>query len=285
MILDKFPSANEFYDTYWGKRPFIVRGGVPACLFDTLIDKDELAGLAMEEDIRARIVTAPDENGKWGCEDGPFTQERLENIGDQDWNLLVQNVEQYHAGTNALLDYFNFAPLWMMDDIMVGFSAAGGTVGPHIDSYHVFLTQGAGSREWKISHSPIKDEIFLEGMDIKILKDGFEGDTYEVNIGDVIYLPPYFGHEGITKSAALSFSIGILGPELSELLSEYSYHLAEKPEMNKRYTGQGFNKNSAGMDIDPNAIKSLQNDLIDVLNSKDFERWMKQYFITPPGEY
>ena len=282
MILDKFPNAEEFYDIYWGKKPFIVRGAIPPALFDTLIDGDELAGLALEEDIRARIVTAPKTGDQWTCEDGPFTPERFEAIGDRNWNLLVQNVDEYHEGTRALLDHFSFAPLWMMDDTMVGFSATGGSVGPHIDSYHVFLTQGMGKRTWKISDAPITDEVFIEGMDIKILKDGFKGKSYEVNMGDVVYLPPYFGHEGITIEPALSFSIGLLGPQLSELLSEYSYHLDQKPNLNKRYVGHGLDRRSAGFEIADDALNTVRNDLVTLLGSDDFSVWMKEYFLSGP---
>ena len=127
MILNEFPSTDDFYKTYWGKKPFIVRGAIDQDLFDDLIDGDSLAGLSLEEDIKSRLVITEPENNKWICHHGPFPEDKFSTLGDSNWNLLVQNVEQYHPETAQLLSAFNFSPRWLMDDIMVSYSATGGS--------------------------------------------------------------------------------------------------------------------------------------------------------------
>ena len=280
MILDKFPSAEDFYKTYWNKKPFVVRNAIPLNLFESLIDGDTLAGLSLDEDIKSRIVTTIPKENNWVCEHGPFDENKFSKLGEHNWSLLVQNVEQYHTDTSKLLEHFNFSPRWLMDDIMVSYSAIGGTVGPHTDSYHVFLVQGMGKRKWNIGQTPIENEEYVDNKDLKVLKNSFEGEEVEVSIGDVIYIPPHFGHEGKTIEEAMTFSVGFLGPQLSDMLMEYGHYMEEE-QKNNRYSGQGLDKRSSAFCIDPSAISTVQNNLVEMLQSDNFSIWMAQYFSTP----
>ncbi len=281
MILDTLPTAEEFYKTYWGKKPFIVRGYISQDLIESLIDGDTLAGLSLEEDIKSRIITNNKDGNDWVCDHGPFVEDRFADLGDRDWSLLVQNVEQYHTDTAGLLSRFQFSPRWLMDDIMVSFSAPGGSVGPHTDSYHTFLVQGIGKRTWKISTRRVDDDRYVDNPDVKVLAHGFEGETYEVTAGDVIYMPPFFGHEGRTLDAAMTFSVGFLGPKLSEMLGEYAQYLEENEEANTRYLGDGLDENSGGFNIATSTQGDIRNSLIDTINSDEFVIWMAKYFSAP----
>ncbi len=281
MILNKFPTADEFYKTYWGRKPFVVRGAVDQEVFSDLIDGDTLAGLALEEDIKSRIVITESDAAQWACHHGPFAAEHFSSLGDRNWSLLVQNVEQYHTDTAKLLRSFDFSPRWLMDDIMVSYSTPGGSVGSHTDSYHVFLVQGMGCRQWTIGRTPVQNEDCIDGLDLKVLKAGVEGNSVEVSIGDVIYIPPHFAHEGVTQEEAMTFSVGFLGPKISEMLVEYGDYLEQQELHNKRYLGQGLDACSAAFEIDPDAQNLLRSDLVAALQSDDFSRWLAVYFSTP----
>lgn len=280
IILEEIPPTKEFYETYWGQRPFLVRQAIPSASFDHFIDGNTLAGLSLEEDVKSRIVTTAPERGKWECEHGPFDENRFDNIGDTNWSLLVQNVEQYHSDTANLLKHFNFTPRWLLDDIMVSFSATGGSVGPHTDSYHVFLVQGSGKRIWKVGNEPVQNEQCIEGLDLKVLKDGVDGEEIEVSMGDVIYIPPLFAHEGTTTDTAMTFSVGYLGPKMSELFIEYGHYLENIEVQDKRYTGADVNENSAGCTISSDTQKNIQTDLVNALQADNFIDWMVEYFST-----
>ncbi len=281
MILDKFPSTEEFYATYWGKKPFVVRGAVETAIFEDLIDGDMLAGLAMEEDIKSRIVVTSPDTGACKCHHGPFVESRFSELGEKNWCLLVQNVEQYHTETAKLLKYFHFSPRWLMDDIMVSCSAAGGTVGPHTDSYHVFLVQGMGKRDWKISYDPVIGQGHIEGMDLKVLQDDYEGETVTVGMGDVIYIPPHFAHSGVTVEEALTFSVGFLCPKISEMMVEYGHYLEGLDLQEARYCGDGLDAGSSGFSMGGATVRAIQNDLVQTLQSSDFSIWLARYFSTP----
>ncbi len=278
MILDAFPTAEEFYKTYWGKKPFIVRNFIPTTLIESLIDGDTLAGLALEEDIKSRFITNNKQGTEWSCEHGPFDEKHFGTLGEENWSLLVQNVEQYHTDTAKLLTHFQFSPRWLLDDVMVSFSAPGGSVGPHTDSYHTFLVQGIGKRAWKISANRVDDDNYAENPDMKVLKNSFDGETFEVTAGDVIYMPPFFGHEGKTIDAAMTFSVGFLGPKLSEMLGDYAQYLDEHEELNKRYLGENLDTNSTGFSIAPATQEAIRGDALTALQSDDFGIWMAAYF-------
>ncbi len=278
MILDRFPTADEFYKTYWGQKPFVVRGGINSALFDTLIDGDTLAGLSLEEDIKSRLVMTAPAGGKWTCEHGPFEEERFSTLGSKNWSLLVQNVEKHHTDTAELLNSFEFSPRWLLDDIMVSYSTTGGTVGPHTDSYHVFLVQGIGRRCWTIGNSPLEKKDWIEDIELKVLKEPVDGEDIEVTTGDVIYIPPHFSHEGKTLENAMTFSVGFLGPKMSELFIEYGYYLDQTERHNKQYLGEGLTAQSASLEISTPAQDTIKNDLLNTLHADSFSKWLVEYF-------
>jgi 50S ribosomal protein L16 3-hydroxylase len=281
FILDKFPTPHEFYKTYWGRKPFLGRGYIEPSLFDDFVDPNTLAGLSLEDDIRSRLVKTASGGGQWTCEHGPFEDEKYSTLDDKNWSILVQNVDQYHPETAQLLQSFDFAPKWLMDDIMVSYSTIGGSVGPHIDSYHVFLVQGIGKRTWTIGQDPIHDEECIAGLDLKVLKDPIIGETVDVETGDVIYIPPHFGHEGVTVEEAMTFSVGFLGPKMSELFVEYGFYLEQQEQKNTRYSGQNLIENDARFSITSPAQQTIREMLDNSLNSDDFSIWMAEYFSKP----
>ena len=291
-VLDAMPPLGEFYAQYWNKRPFLARGAIAPAVTDGLITPDELAGLSMEEAVRSRMVTSPnslpgplaDRPNDWQCRFGPFAAEDFDVADVPPWSLLVQNVEQFHPGTAALLRSFDVAPRWLMDDIMVSFSTKGGTIGGHIDSYHVFLVQGQGARRWTIGREPTLDEVYIDGLDLKILKDPVDGDPVAVTAGDVLYVPPHFAHEGVTLDDALTFSVGFLGPKLSELYGAYGQYLAENDALDSRYIGGGLGGDSAGFALSADAVAALRDHLGQPLNTPAFSEWLAGFFTGSTNE-
>ena len=279
-VLDAMPSVADFYTRYWHKRPFLVRDGIDPAVMDRLITPDELAGLSMEETARARMVSRDD----WACRFGPFAEDDFNTAGNPPWSLLVQDVEQFHPQTATLLRAFDFAPRWLMDDIMVSFSTAGGGIGGHVDSYHVFLVQGQGTRRWTIGREPVIDEAYIDGLDLKILQDPIDGDSIEVTSGDVLYVPPHFAHEGTTLNDALTFSVGFLGPKLSELYGAYGEYLAGHEALDRRYTAEGLRADSAGFTLSADTVEMLRGRLNHALTSPAFSEWLASFFTGATNE-
>ena len=107
---------------------------------------DELAGLAMENEVDSRLVSH--QEGRWQVAHGPF--ESFDHLSENNWSLLVQAVDHWHEPSAALMRPFRRLPDWRMDDLMISFSVPGGGVGPHLDQYDVFIIQGTGRRRWRV---------------------------------------------------------------------------------------------------------------------------------------
>jgi 50S ribosomal protein L16 3-hydroxylase len=206
----------KFLADYWQKKPLLIRCAIPE--FKGLLTPNELAGLACEEDVQARIITQKKE--AWQVRLGPFDEADFAKLPAKDWTLLVQSVNHYLPEASDLLGLFGFIPHARLDDLMVSYAPKGGGVGAHVDSYDVFLLQGSGKRNWKIS-AP-KDLSLLENQPIKVLKNFKTEQEWTLEAGDMLYLPPQIAHWGISESDdCMTYSIGFRAPKLKELQHEF----------------------------------------------------------------
>jgi 50S ribosomal protein L16 3-hydroxylase len=284
-ILDVLPTTKEFFHEFWNKKPFAVRSMIPKEIIGSLIDEHHLAGISMEEEVKSRLVIKGEGNCDWTCSHGPFEEKDFAELNEENWSLLVQNTDQYHADTAELLKCFNFTPRWFLDDIMTSFSPKGGTVGAHTDSYHVFLVQGKGERHWKIANESIKNEYYIEDIPLKVLKNFFEGEDITVTEGDVIYIPPYFAHQGISLQPSLTYSVGFLGPSLSEMLIEFGHYIEEHHLGTSRFLGQNLTESAVPFQFAPEHIDDLKFFLTNVFDQDCFTKWLTHYFCCPVQTY
>ena len=285
LILDALPTTEEFFREFWNKKPFVVRGMISKKIMGALIDEDHLAGLSLEEEVESRLVKKGKKQNDWTCDHGPFHEKDFAGLGEEDWSLLVQNIDKHHDATADLLKYFNFSPRWLLDDIMVSFSPKGGTVGAHTDSYHVFLVQGKGERCWKVANEPIKNEDYINDISLKILEASFEGEDITVTEADVIYIPPKFAHQGISLKPSLTYSVGFLGPSLSDMLIQFGQYIEENHLEIPRYLGQNLTESAVPFHITPNHCDDLKFFMTDVFTRDYFNKWLTHYFCSPMQTY
>ena len=181
-------SPAQFMRKHWQKKPLLVREAVdvvapPASL-------KELAALAARDDVESRLVTAFD--GEWKLKQGPIA--RLPAMSKPGWTLLVQGLDQHLDEARALLDRFRFIPDARLDDLMISWASEGGGVGAHMDNYDVFLIQVHGQRRWRIG--PVADESLVPGVPLKLLANFEPTEDVVLEPGDLLYLPPRWGHDG-----------------------------------------------------------------------------------------
>ena len=206
----------QFLAEYWQKKPLLIRQAIPN--FKGLLTPNDLAGLACEDDVQARIITQ--KNDKWSVKSSPFDEAVFAKLPAKDWTLLVQGVNHYLPEAASLLAQFNFIPHARLDDLMVSYAPAGGGVGAHVDSYDVFLLQGSGKRRWKISSQT--DLSLVEGAPLKILQNFKSEQEWLLEAGDMLYLPPQIAHWGISESDdCMTYSIGFRAPKTQELQHEF----------------------------------------------------------------
>lgn len=220
-------SVARFFREHWQKKPLLVRGAFPR--FRDPITPDELAGLACEDGVESRIVERRGAGaargrraGPWEVTWGPHDEARFASLPERDWTLLVQEVNRWVPEAALLLDRFAFVPNVRVDDVMVSFAAPGGGVGPHVDSYDVFLVQGRGERRWRYHTAPTRDTRLVPGLDLRVLAS-FRADADEVlRPGDMLYLPPGFAHDGVAVTPCLTYSIGFRSPSAGEAWASFA---------------------------------------------------------------
>lgn len=215
-------SESEFLEQYWQQKPLLLPQALPG--FTSPVSADELAGFAMEEFVESRLIARC--RGVWTQQEGPFCAQDFHR--QDEWTLLVQGLDQWHEGVNALRTHVDFLPRWRFDDIMVSYAVNGGGVGPHFDRYDVFLLQGDGSREWRVGGHCDAETPQLESNGLNLISEFEPSDTYLLSAGDILYIPPGIAHWGIARGESLTFSLGFRAPSIAELLARRADNLLEQ---------------------------------------------------------
>ena len=197
-------SPAEFMRVYWQKKPLLIRQAIPG--MQALLPRKELFALACEEDVESRLVSGDGELEPWRMQHGPFKPRALPPLSRPNWTLLVQGVDLHLDEFAALRDRFRFIPDARLDDVMVSYASDGGGVGPHFDSYDVFLLQAHGQRRWRISAQ--KNLALRDDVPLKILSQFKPAQTLLLEPGDMLYLPPHYAHEGVAVGECMTYSIG-----------------------------------------------------------------------------
>lgn len=265
----------RFLRTYWQKRPLVVRQALPD--MEKLAAPQDIFRLAADESVESRLVTG---GKRWALEHGPFSRRRIAKLPDRRWTLLVQGLNQHWPAADRLLRRFAFLPYARLDDVMVSYAVAGGGVGPHTDSYDVFLVQGQGRRRWRIGRVP--DAEFISGLDLRILRR-FEPDAeYVMEPGDLLYLPPGWGHDGVALDECMTYSIGFRAPARQELLYEFLVRTAEQICLPGLYTDPDLARQS-GPALLPATMVRRTEALVRKLrfSSADVARFLGAYLSEP----
>jgi len=223
-------TVNEFLRDYWQKKPLLVRQAVPG--FKGLLDPQQLINLACGSDVQARLVTL--QRKQWKLRHEPFEPEDFEGLSKKGkWSVLVQGVNHFLPKGAELAKMFNFIPHTRFDDLMVSYAPKGGGVGPHFDAYDVFLVQGLGHRRWQISTQ--KDRTLIEGAPLVLLKNFKVEQEWVLEAGDLLYLPPHCGHNGIAEDDCMTYSIGFRTPWYQELAEQFLVYLQDRIEIPGTY--------------------------------------------------
>ncbi|KWE34595.1 cupin domain-containing protein [Burkholderia territorii] len=215
-------SPAQFMRRYWQKKPLLIRQAIAGV--KPPVTRDALFELAADYDAESRLITHF--RNKWQLAHGPFEPGALPAVSRKGWSLLVQGLDLHVDAARALLDRFRFIPDARLDDLMISYATDGGGVGPHFDSYDVFLLQVEGRRRWRIGAQ--KDLSLQPGVPLKILEHFEPSDEWVLEPGDMLYLPPHIAHDGVAEGECMTCSIGFRAPSAGELGAQFLYYLAER---------------------------------------------------------
>ncbi|MDI5922906.1 cupin domain-containing protein [Halomonas sp. LR5S13] len=276
-------TAAEFLRDVWQQKPLLIRGAFPD--FQCPLDPDELAGLACEEGVEARLVEEQGADGPWQVRHGPFDEATFATLPERDWTLLVQAVDHYVPEVAELLEAFDFLPRWRLDDIMISYAPPGGSVGPHVDQYDVFLLQGSGQRHWQLGGKVDDEAPILDGIDLRIL-ERFEvapGDDWELEPGDMLYLPPAWAHHGVSQSDdCLTLSVGFRAPSADEAITSFADYLGEQLPASRRYADAGMAPPEDPAELDDASVARMRRLILETLDDPaQLAQWFGRVMTQP----
>lgn len=259
----------QFLEQYWQQKPCLIRQAFAG--FESPISPEELAGLACETEIHARLIFEQLGDKSWQCINGPFSEEDFHNLPDQGYSLLVSNCEEWIPECFELMQRFRFIPDWRIDDVMISYAPDGGSVGPHLDQYDVFLLQTWGKRRWMLDPSASQDSAHLANTDLRILEQFRAQQDWLLEPGDMLYLPPGLAHYGVADGPCMTWSIGFRALSEAQIVEACTRELLEHEQQQRRYTDVDLLNQSHPAAISPAQLQRFRQILLNSLQMSDAE--------------
>ena len=267
-------SRSEFLSKYWQKKPLCIQQAIPN--FSTPVSQQHLTTLSQLSEVESRIITGSDIE-TWECHYGPFDHAFFTSLPDKNWTLLVQSVDHHIPAVARLLEQFDFIPNWRVDDIMISLASDGGSVGPHIDQYDVFLLQAEGQRHWQINDKDYTESDLIDHSELKLLSEFNSLQDWILEPGDMLYLPPGVAHYGIAKGDCITISIGFRAPTDQELLAAFAddLPLTQTPFF---YTDPELSLQNHCGEIDKHHISYIHQMMINrIIDDETFQQWFGRF--------
>lgn len=270
----------DFLQRYWQKRPKLMRQALSN--FVCPISANELAGLACTEGSLARLVQGTGKH--FSVASGPFSDATFASLGKSNWTLLVQELDQWDRNVRDLLKHFDFLPRWRIEDVMVSYAVAGGSVGAHVDQYDVFLLQGRGQRRWQIDDraqaKTAARQQFLPKAELKLLAVFEPNREWVLSPGDMLYLPPGVPHHGVAlEDDCMTFSIGLRAPSAAEMLENFARTQAQKLSDSLRYSDPTLSGQTHSIALDSASVARVRETLAKAiqLSDNDLGAWFADF--------
>lgn len=264
-----------FLRDYWQQKPLVLKGDGS---FSNPLSAEELAGLALDDMVESRIVETADNN--WQLQNGPF--EIADFARKSIWTLLVQRVDHFSEAVATLKRAVAFLPNWRFDDVMVSYAVDGAGVGPHFDHYDVFLLQGQGKRRWRLGQWCNEQSALKADTELRILEHFDESASYELEPGDILYVPPLLAHWGESIGDSMTYSLGFRAPRINNLLSRWVDATLEQLEADSFYTDPTLTLHARAGEIKPETVSQAKRQILERLEEYTDPRWFGE-LVTESG--
>jgi 50S ribosomal protein L16 3-hydroxylase len=261
-------TVETFLRDYWQQKPLLIRNAFPD--LEPVVTSDELAGLSLEEEVESRLIQFKPDSSEYQLECGPLNEEIFAHLPESHWTLLVQAVDHYSPEAKMLLDAFNFVPNWRIDDLMISYATPGGGVGPHYDNYDVFLIQAEGTRRWELGAIESSQSPRLPNAPVMILSEFQSLESFDLEPGDMLYLPPQVAHNGVaTSEDCVTYSAGFRAPSDAEILRTVSDIIGEALTSEQRFSDPKRTVCQSPGEIDQASITQIEQRLKALLSDRE----------------
>ncbi len=270
-------SPRQFLTEYWQKKPLLIRQAVSG--LQTPVSAEELAGMALEPDVNARLIQEHHPEEAWHVDYSPLPEDIFEQLPETHWTFLLTDCEKHWPELRSLVAPFDFVPDWRRDDLMISYAADQGSVGAHTDEYDVFLLQLEGRRHWHIGPGNDHRGEYIDGLELRILKAFDAVEDWVLEPVDMLYLPPNVAHHGIAEGPCMTASIGFRAPAQDALMQGFLDECLRKLDTPRRYEDPHLQPPSHPAEIPPTAMNELFALMAEGLQLHEVERndWLGRY--------
>ncbi|HWD16352.1 MAG TPA: cupin domain-containing protein, partial [Casimicrobiaceae bacterium] len=269
-------SVAAFLREQWHAQALLVTAAMPR--FEGPVTRERLFALAGRDDVASRIVQRA--RGRYALYEGPFSRARLRAMPARDWTLLVQGVNLHDEAADRLLRRFAFIPYARLDDLMASYAAPGGGVGPHYDSYDVFLLQAYGRRRWRYGRQ--RDLALRPDAPVKLLARFSPEHEATLAPGDMLYLPPDYAHDGVAVDECVTYSIGFRAPTYQALAEAFLDHLRDTVHVDGRYADRHLRPTKRPARIDATMQRKVARALAAIRwDADDVARFLGRHLTEP----
>lgn len=273
----------QFLDRHWQIAPLVVRGAAPGV--SPALTPEAVARLACRDDVDSRLVLDRGGRRRWEVRFGPFTPREFARLPRTRWTLLVQEVDRLVPEAAEVLEHFRFLPNWRIDDLMVSYAADGGSVGPHVDDYDVFLIQAWGRRRWRIGSEPVGREVLVPGLELRVLASFRTDRAWVLEPGDMLYLPPRVPHHGTAIGPCMTYSVGLRAPSHQDIVAGFLAHAVEAIDPSLRYADPDLRRRRNPGRVDPAEVDRAHRILLEAVSSRRrFAEWFGRFVTEPRRE-
>ncbi|GGO76953.1 cupin [Marinobacterium nitratireducens] len=274
-------TPERFLREYWQKKPLLIRNAFAD--FQPVVEADELAGLACEDEVESRLVVQSPDSDDWSLRQGPFGEDDFASLPPSHWTLLVQAVDHWVPEAAELMAQFDFIPSWRRDDLMISYAVDGGGVGPHYDNYDVFLIQASGRRRWELGGRYDETSPRREDAPVMILPDWQAEESWVLEPGDMLYVPPQVGHNGFAVGDdCMTYSVGFRAPSHAEIMRHFTDFVGERLRGEDRYRDADLGVAANPAEIGPDAIQRLREILHRYIDDdRLLGEWFGRYMTEP----
>ena len=214
-------SAAEFMRRHWQKKPLLVRAACPDALPD--VDRSRLFALAARDDVESRLVVRA--GARWSVRPGPIARRALPTLATPAWTLLVQGVDLHDERRIGCCGASASSPTRASTTSCARTPATAAASARTSIRTTSSCCRRAGRRRWRIGRAAkarLRDDVPL-----KMLADFVPSEEWLLEPGDMLYLPPGWGHDGVAVGECITASIGFRAPRARELAADVAQRLAE----------------------------------------------------------
>lgn len=259
-------SAERFFDEYWRKKPVLIKGGASRIL-DFEVDVPFFRRVCQKLE-RSPLVLVNREPGFIFAQKMDEAEPRFRAISRR-YEELVSVKRVWFDGVYTTDTH---------------------TIGCHYDHSDNFVMQQSGTKHWKLASpkmipaSEIRERM-LESRNVGHIHMPDECEDFILEAGDVLYIPLFWAHWGVSHGTAMSVSlvlnadapVDVLAKPLAQVLSEHQSWVEPLPAVPRPQAGQA-----------PSAEVQLAFDrLFDALAAPATrealrERIWQEVFVSPP---